>query len=193
MDLFTIQQQICRGDEKALTSLYGLYARRLLHFARLITRSGELSEEVVEDVFVKLWTQRQKIGEINNLAVYLYVAVKNTALNAVSQQARQLIHAPFDDLGIEIDLASHSDPHNLLVTSELLQRMQQVVNALPPRCRMIFKLVREDGLKHREVAEVLNISIHTVDAQMAIAIKKICEALQVSKQQGVPSRPRPRE
>jgi RNA polymerase sigma-70 factor (family 1) len=182
MDLYNIQQQICQGDEKALSTLYGLYARRLLHFARLITRSQESSEEVVEDVFVKLWTQRQKIMEIENLAVYLYVAVKNTALNTISQKARQLIHASFDDLGVEINLSSWSDPYNLLVTSELLQRMQQVVNALPPRCRMIFKLVREDGLRHREVAEVLNISIHTVDAQMAIAIKKICEALQVNRQ-----------
>lgn len=182
MDLFTIQQQICQGDERALSNLYGLYARRLLHFARLITRSHELSEEVVEDVFVKLWTQRQKIMNVENLAVYLYVAVKNTALNAISHKARQFIHASFDDLGVEIDLSSQADPHNLLVTSELLQRMQQVVNALPARCRMIFKLVREDGLRHREVAEVLNISINTVDTQMAIAIKKICEALQVSNQ-----------
>ena len=179
MDLFTIQQQICQGDERALSNLYGLYARRLLHFARHITRSNELSEEVVEDVFVKLWAHRQKIMDIENLAVYLYVAVKNTSLNAISHKARQLIHSSFDDLGIEIDLLSHADPHNLLVTSELLQRMQLVVNALPPRCRMIFKLVREDGLRHREVAEVLNISIHTVDTQMAIAIKKICESLQV--------------
>ena len=191
MDLFTIQQQICRGDERALSNLYGLYARRLLHFARLITRSNELSEEVVEDVFVKLWAQRQKIMDIENLAVYLYVAVKNTALNAISHKARQLIHASFDDLGAEIDLLSHSDPHNLLVTSELLQRMQEAVNALPPRCRMIFKLVREDGLRHREVAEVLNISIHTVDAQMAIAIKKICGALQVNNQR--PGRTKPAE
>lgn len=182
MDLFTIQQQICRGDEKALGTLYGLYSRRLLHFATLITHSPELSEEVVEDVFVKLWAQKQKAAQIDNLAVYLYVAVKNTALNAISRKARELMHAPFDDLGVEIRLGAGSDPHNLLVTSELLQRMQQAVNTLPPRCRMIFKLVREDGLRHREVAEVLNISIHTVDAQMAIAIKKICDILQVDSQ-----------
>lgn len=180
MDLFTIQQLICQGDEKALGTLYGLYARRLLHFANLITHSPELSEEVVEDVFVKLWAQKQKAAQIENLAVYLYVAVKNTALNAISRKARELMHAPFDDLGVEIRLGADSDPHNLLVTSELLQRMQQAVNTLPPRCRMIFKLVREDGLRHREVAEVLNISIHTVDAQMAIAIKKICDILQVN-------------
>ncbi|HVK47326.1 MAG TPA: RNA polymerase sigma-70 factor [Pseudobacter sp.] len=188
MDLFTIQQLICQGDEKALGTLYGLYARRLLHFANLITHSPELSEEVVEDVFVKLWAQKQKAAQIENLAVYLYVAVKNTALNAISRKARELMHAPFDDLGVEIRLGADSDPHNLLVTSELLQRMQQAVNTLPPRCRMIFKLVREDGLRHREVAEVLNISIHTVDAQMAIAIKKICDILQVNSYRTVRSK-----
>jgi len=62
-----------------------------------------------------------------------------------------------------------------------MKRMQQAVDNLPPRCKMIFKLVREDGLKHREVAEILNISLNTVDVQMAIAIKKICTELQVDR------------
>ncbi|WEK33932.1 MAG: RNA polymerase sigma-70 factor [Candidatus Pseudobacter hemicellulosilyticus] len=188
MDLYTIQQQICRGDEQALSTLYGLYARRLLHFARLITRSGDQSEEIVEDVFVKLWTQRHRLAGIDNLAVYLYVAVKNTALNALSRKARQLVLAPFDELDIAISAVP--DPHHLLVSAELLKKMQQAVDGLPPRCRMIFKLVREDGLRHREVAQILNISIHTVDVQMAIAIKKICHALQVGN--NLPARSKPK-
>jgi RNA polymerase sigma factor (sigma-70 family) len=68
-----------------------------------------------------------------------------------------------------------------LVTAEMMKRMQQAVDNLPPRCKMIFKLVREDGLKHREVAEILNISLNTVDVQMAIAIRKICTELNVSR------------
>jgi len=61
-----------------------------------------------------------------------------------------------------------------------MHKMQQAVESLPPRCKMIFKLIREDGLKHKEVAEVLNISVNTVDVQMAIAIKKICTSLQMN-------------
>lgn len=176
-----IQDAICQGHEPALTELYRLFSKRLLHFARVITRSPELAEEIVEDVFVKLWTNRARIPEVENLAVYLYVATKNQALNAVSQKARSLIQAPFDDLDIETSFIT-SDPCNDLITAEIMKKMQEAVDNLPPRCKIIFKLVREDGLKHREVAEVLNISINTVDVQMAIAIKKICTALGIDRQ-----------
>ncbi len=175
-----IQQGIHAGNEQCLAELYKLFSKRLHHFARVITRSPELAEEIVEDVFVKLWSNRQRINEVENLTVYLYVAVKNRALNAISQKANELIKAPFDDLDIETGQVA-TDPYNLLVTAEMMKRMHQAVENLPPRCKMIFKLVREDGLKHREVAEILNISLNTVDVQMAIAIKKICTELQVNK------------
>ena len=178
--LLHIQQGIYAGNEKCLAELYRLFNKRLHHFARVITRSSEMAEEIVEDVFVKLWSNRNRITEVDNLTVYLYVAVKNRSLNAISQKASELIRAPFDDLYIE---TGHmvTDPYNQLVTAEMMKRMQQAVENLPARCKMIFKLIREDGLKHREVAEILNISINTVDVQMAIAIKKICTELQVDR------------
>jgi RNA polymerase sigma-70 factor (family 1) len=180
ISLLHIQEGIYAGNEQCLAELYKLFSKRLHHFARAITRSHETAEEIVEDVFVKLWSNRARINEIENLTVYLYVAVKNRSLNAISQKATELIRAPFDDLDIEAGQLA-TDPYNLLVTAEMMKRMQQAVDNLPPRCKMIFKLVREDGLKHREVAEILNISLNTVDVQMAIAIKKICTELQVNR------------
>jgi len=178
--LWQIQKAIQAGNEQSLAKLYSLFSRRLHHFARVITRSPEIAEEIVEDVFVKLWSNRHKIEDISNLTVYLYVAVKNRSLNAVSKQAKELLHAPFDDLDIETGQPV-ADPYTLLVTAEMMRSMQAAVEALPPRCKMIFKLVREDGLRHREVAEILNVAVNTVDVQMAIAIKKICTALQVDR------------
>jgi len=178
--LWQIQLAIGAGSEQALASLYSLYNRRLHHFARAITRSPEIAEEIVEDVFVKLWSNRHTIHDISNLTVYLYVAVKNRSLNAVAQRAKELLQAPFDDLAIETGPLA-ADPYSLLVTAEMMQKMQAAVEALPPRCKMIFKLVREDGLRHKEVADILNIAVNTVDVQMAIAIKKICTALQVDR------------
>lgn len=178
--LWQIQSAIQAGSEQALARLYSLYSRRLHHFSRIITRSPEAAEEIVEDVFVKLWSNRHKITDISNLTVYLYVAVKNRSLNAVSQKARELLQAPFDDLAIDTGPLA-ADPYSLLVTAEMMQKMHAAVEALPPRCKMIFKLVREDGLRHKEVAEILNITVNTVDVQMAIAIKKICTALQIDR------------
>ena len=67
------------------------------------------------------------------------------------------------------------------IDEEMMTRMRQAIESLPPRCKIIFKLIREDGLKYKEVAEILNISVNTIDVQMAIAVKKICMALHIEK------------
>jgi len=180
VNLNTIQHKLSVSDENALAELYRYYYKKLVQFSKSIVRTNELAEEVVEDVFIKLWCNRVSIHEIQNLNVYLYIAVKNTSLNTLSQKARQLISAPFDFLNIEFE-NELGKPDDLLITAEMMQRMQQAIDALPPRCKMIFKLIREDGLKYKEVAEILNISVNTIDAQMAIAVKKICTSLQIKK------------
>ena len=175
-DLLLMQREISKGNEKAFADLYILFYHKLLHFATVITRSRDVSEEVVEDVFVKLWCNRLNVLSIENLAVYLYVAVKNKSLNTVARKVQAFIQSPFDDP--EIDISHSIDPYNMLVTAEMMEKMRQAIESLPPRCKMIFKLVREDGLKYTEVAEILNISVNTIDVQMAIAVKKICAAMQ---------------
>lgn len=178
-DLRDIQRGIYEGKESALADCYQLLSRKLYYFAKAITRSAEEAEEIVEDVFVKLWCNRYQVMSIDNLTVYLYVSVKNRSLNAVARRANKLIKAPFDELEVEIsELAP--DPYKLLITAEMMKQMQKAVESLPPRCKMIFKLVREDGLKYKEVSEILNISVNTIDAQMAIATKKICTALETA-------------
>jgi RNA polymerase sigma-70 factor (ECF subfamily) len=179
-----LQEKIALGDQHAFTQVYVLFGKRLIIFGTSLVRSREIAEELVEDVFVKLWANRAQIREIENLTVYLYVAVKNKALNKLSQKANELIAAPFDYLDTSMDEFA-ADPYHLLITTEMMSRMQAVIESLPPRCKMIFKLVREDGLKYKEVAEILNISVNTIDVQMAIAVKRICKALHIKK----PSRP----
>lgn len=173
-DLRLIQQGIYDGNEMALTGLYRLFYSKLHYFSQSIVRSPEDAEEIVEDVFVKLWANRQQITTIENLSVYLYVAVKNRSFNLMTRKGRT-ISSP-DLLAADSSIVS-SDPYKLLVEAEMLTRMQAAIELLPPRCKLIFRLIREDGLQYREVAEILNISINTIDAQMAIATKKICTLL----------------
>ena len=175
-----IQLKIADSDEYSLAELYQLYHKRLHNFSRVLTRSDEIAEEVVNDVFVKLWSNRDKISEIENLTVYLYVAVKNRSLNELSRKAKELVNNSFDYFDIELEDNS-GNPHELMVTAEIMQRMQKAIDALPPRCKMVFKLIREDGLKYKEVSQILNISVNTIDVQMAIAVKKICTSLQIEK------------
>ncbi|MBA2500520.1 MAG: RNA polymerase sigma-70 factor [Chitinophagaceae bacterium] len=175
-----IQVKIAAGDQKAFARLYSMYRNKLCRFAYTLIHSKEIAEEIIEDIFVTVWNNRETLTSIENLPVYLYVSVKNRSLNELSRKAKELITAPYDFLDFEIDDEA-ANPQDMMITNEMLQFMQKAVNTLPPRCKMIFKLVREDGLKYKEVSQILNISINTIDVQMAIAVKRICQSLQVEK------------
>jgi RNA polymerase sigma-70 factor (family 1) len=169
--------QIANGDENAFRQIYTQFYKRLYYFAFAMVRTRESAEEIVEDVFVRIWQQREGASAIRNLRIYLYTATKNSALNYLSQKSRQNITEPFDHLDIGLD-GSAGTPEQIMINAETHRKIQTAVEALPPRCKMIFKLVREDGLKYREIAEILNISVNTIDVQMAIAIKKITSAIE---------------
>ncbi|HMI62114.1 MAG TPA: RNA polymerase sigma-70 factor [Puia sp.] len=165
------------GDQTAFRKLYAHFYKRLFHFALALVKIRESAEEIVEDVFVRIWQQRENLHAIKNLRVYLYTATKNSSLNFLSQKARQSITEPFDHIHVGLD-DSAITPEQILITAEIHKKIQKAVEALPPRCKMIFKLVREDGLKYREISEILNISVNTIDAQMAIAVKRITLAIE---------------
>jgi RNA polymerase sigma-70 factor (family 1) len=170
-------QRVANGDETAFRGIYIHFFKRLFQFAFAIVKSREPAEDIIEDIFIRIWQHREDITAIRNLRVYLYTAVKNASLNYLSQKAHQSITEPFDHIHIDFK-ASTGTPEQILIGAEMHRRIASAVEALPPRCKMIFKLVREDGLKYKEIAEVLNISVNTVDVQMAIAIKKIISAIE---------------
>ena len=170
-------QQIAAGNQSAFEQVYNAFYTRLYRFALAMVRTKEPAEEIVEDVFIKIWQQRENVISIQNLKVYLYTATKNTALNYLSRMAKESITEPFDHVQIWLESTSIS-PEQMMITSQMFKKIQEAVDALPPRCKMIFKLVREDGLRYKEIAEILNISVNTIDAQMAIAVKRIATAVQ---------------
>ncbi len=148
---------------------------RLFRLAFIITKSRELSEEIVSDVFIGLWRNRQNITAIKNLKVYLYVAIKNTSFNYLSKLTKSATIS-IDDLDFEPE-QPFVDPEQALVTKEMNQQLYQAVRLLPPRCRMIFKLVKEDGFTYKEAAEILHLSESTIDNQLVIALKKLSKSL----------------
>lgn len=164
-------KEIAVGNEVAFREMYHHFYKRLLQFAFILTKNKEASEELVEDVFIKIWKNRYNADAIHNLKVYLYTATKNTCLNYLSSKANDSINKPFD--AINIVLTEPVCPDQLFIYRETFTKIKNAIETLPPRCKMIFKLVREDGLKYKEVAEVLNVSPNTVDAQMTIAIRRI--------------------
>ena len=175
--------RVAIGDEDAYRQLFRVFYKPLSQFAYTIVKSAEQAEEIASDVFVNVWKNRERLLEIGSLKVYLYVAAKNISLNYLNR--KQLQHFSLDELSVEMTMPD-SNPEHLMISGEMARKMAEAVNKLPPRCKIIYKLVREDGLKYKEVASILEISVNTIDVQMAIAAKKISESLKLYLPQSRP-------
>ncbi len=186
--LAELQQLSLDNNDRAITLLYHHYYQRLYQFALSIVKTKMLAEEVVEDVFIKVWSNPAGFAQINNLSVYLFAAVRNQSLNYLQKEERHATHSLAKEQE-ELQVEQAISPVEYLVLSEMLQSLNVVVDGLPERCRIIFKLVREEGFKYREVAEILNISVNTVNNQMAIAISRICAALQIQRPAATNNKP----
>jgi RNA polymerase sigma-70 factor (family 1) len=164
-----------QSDQQAYARLYISYMPYLLKFASSIIKNRELAEEIVSDVFIKIWQNRTEIGKIENFKLYLYVSTKNTALNYLSRHFRKEIIS-LEEISLNTVMSPYN-PEQLLITADAVKKINHEVNRLPPRCKLIFKLVKEDRLKYNEISRLLNISVKTIDSQMAIALKKISSAI----------------
>lgn len=173
--ILNLQQRIAlHSDQSAYKELYLLFYKPLLQFGYSFVRSHEMAEEIVSDVFVNLWKKRAQITDIQNLRLYLFVSTKNTALNYLRSQKKPLLQAE----QYQVQLQSiYFDPERLMITAEMVNRVQAAIRKLPPRCQLIFKLVKEDGLKYREVAELLSLSVKTVENQIITATRRVGEAI----------------
>ena len=166
-----LQARIATGDEMALSSLYNAYADKLFHFAYAIVHSKEMAEEIIEDVFIKVWQKRSHIATIENFIFYLFVITKNISCNYLRKYNRNKSIC-LNELSLPYYYINVS-PEDLFITSETLQGINKAINELPPQCRIIFKLIKEDGLKYKDVAALLDLNIKTVENQMGIALKKL--------------------
>ena len=171
LGLTILQSQVAIGDTRAFRQIFDALFSNLTKFSFSFVHSKEAATEIVDELFVQLWIKRADIMKINDLRVYLYTATKNASLNYISKKAKQIEFEPYENLQVQMtDVVS---PEQIMITKEMLQKIKEAVDSLPPRCKLIFKFVREDGLSYSEVAEILGLSVKTIDAQMVIAVARI--------------------
>lgn len=171
IDLTLLGERISNDDQLAYRQLFIHFYSKLSKFVMGFTKSKELTDEIVSDVFINLWRRRKNIGDIKNLNLYLYVSAKNITFNYLKKLHREYL-TDLDSVEIEIE-DPFADPGAVLITREMNIKLKAAINDLPPRCKMIFTLVKEDGLSYKQTAQVLNISESTVENQISIALKKI--------------------
>ena len=142
-----------QDDSRAYEQLFRLYYERLRQFAFSFTRSRESAEEVVSDVFMKLWVKRKSLLKIHNKHLYFYICTKNLSLNRIAKEKKNSSFS-LDECEVEIK-SIYYDPEQLMITAEMVRRIQDAINQLPPKCKLIFKMIKDDGFKYKEVAELL--------------------------------------
>lgn len=174
-EILALQQAVAlHSDQDAYNKLFLHFYSSLKDFACTILKSKQLSDEVVSDVFIKIWQKRRTLHDIRNLKMYLFTSTRNTALNYLKKEGLQML--PLEDYWIELR-SIYFNPERLMITEEMIEKIHRAIGELPSRCRLIFKLVKEENLKYREVAQLLDISVKTVENQMTLALKKIGTAI----------------
>ncbi len=160
-----------KGDEIAFRNLFELFAPGLSRFSFSILKSKELSEEAISDVFFKVWVHRDKLSGIENFKAYLFTSARNTALNYLDKEKRGKA-IQLEDLSVSLQI-NEICPESELISKELKAAISKAIDHLPERCKLIYSLAKIEQLKYKEIAQILDISVKTIDHQLTIAIKKI--------------------
>jgi RNA polymerase sigma-70 factor (ECF subfamily) len=167
-------------DHAAFESLFHLLNAGLIKFAQMYVHQKEAAEDIVSDVFAQCWVRRRELREVRAINTYLFVAVKNHSLNHLKKYST-LHHSAWRLVQLEetaeVRLVKPPTPEELLEKKELFFKMERAIEELPQQCRIIFRLVKEEGIKHKEVAEILDISPRTVQTQIFRAMKKLSAVL----------------
>lgn len=174
-DLAPLGKRIANDDQLAYRQLFIQFYNKLSRFVMGFTKSKELTEEIVSDVFINIWRRRKNIEEIKNMKLYLYVSAKNITFNYLKKLHRENL-TDLDAVEIEPE-DPFADPGAAMITREMNMKLKTAINALPPRCKLIYTLIKEDGLTYKQTAQLLGISESTVDNQVSIALKKISGAI----------------
>ncbi|NCU02574.1 MAG: sigma-70 family RNA polymerase sigma factor [Chitinophagaceae bacterium] len=162
-------------DEAAYKELFILLFQSLTRFAEGIVQSKETAEEIVSDVFISIWNDRAKLNAIENLQLYMFVAVKNNAVRKVKQLNRRAT-VSIDQVNVEMD-SLYQTPEEKLLSNETVEKIETAINQLPQRAKLILKLAKEDRMRYKDIALLLNISVKTVDNQLAIALRRLAAAI----------------
>jgi len=163
-------QRIRSGDASAFEALFHAHYSRLFRFLLHFTRSTDLAEELVQELFTSIWTQKRDFNPRGSLRPYLFKMAKNLALDHIRHH--RVLRMKEGEILDEL-LRNVKTPDEQLDNKLLLEELQRAIKKLPHRCRLIFIMSRYDGLKYAEIANILAISKNTVETQISRALKAV--------------------
>ena len=166
-----LAMRIKLGDEQAFELLFRKFYVRLCSFANKFLNDPEDAQEIVQEVFTKIWERRDEIDPEDSLKSYIFKIAQNLSINKLR---RRKVESAYSEIHKLVYIEQHEfSAHESLLARELEENIAHSIGKLPTECRKIFELSRVEGLKYKEIAETLNISIKTVEAQMSKALRSL--------------------
>lgn len=163
-----LASRIKMGDEQAFELLFRTYYSRLCGFANKYLNNPEEAKDIVQEVFEKIWECREDLDPEESLKAYIF---KITSNNSINRLRHRKVVSKYDEIYRLMYVDNREiTPHDSLIAHELVHYLSSAFKKIPPKCRKVFDLSRIDGLKYSEIADTLNISVKTVEAQMSKAL-----------------------
>ena len=172
IDIKAILEMVADDNRLAFTMFYDLYYDQSFRFAYYFLKDTEACREVVAEAFFSVWQSRLKLKDIENIETYLFVTVRNESTRYLTRTTKSQF-VSLDDTSLQFTARENESPDDNLLIEEMEKILNRVIDELPEKCRLIFLLARQDGLKPKEIAERVSINESTVRVQMKIAIDKI--------------------
>lgn len=177
--IYTIMQpDLLLETHKSFSDIYSIYYVRMLRFSQTYVGAEEDAEDIVQNTFLYLWEHLDLLKDIEHPDAFLFTLIKNRCLNFLKHQsyiqAKTSSLKADEELEYQLNLyALEQFDETISSITEVENLLSQTIQKLPERCREIFLLSRIDGLKYKEIAERLNISVNTVENQISIALRKL--------------------
>lgn len=165
------------GDSAAFAGLFRIYQHKLYGFLLRATGSPEMTEDIIQDIFLKLWKDRSNLSQIEQFGGYVYRMAQHQVINSLKRMAKETLI--LNELG-KVQPQTGMDAEARLSLQEVTQSLHQALNKLTPKQKEVYTLSRERGLKHDEIARYLNISPSTVNNHLIEALRLIRQQLRAS-------------
>jgi len=169
-----IIRRIREGDSRQFESLFRSSYVSLVRYARTLVKDQDAAEEIVQDLYYRLWKNREKIEIESSLNGYLYRAVHNLCLHFIDHN--RVVEKYAREMALQSEESPES-PSDIVNYRELQAKIAKILERLPEKCGKIFCMSRFEGLKYSEIAERLSVSVKTVEANMGRALKEFRKAL----------------
>jgi len=165
-----------KRDEEAFKTLFLHFYDDLTHFSTSIIQDETIAEDLVAELMMKVWLMGENLLKVKNIKTYLFIAIKNLSLNVLAKN-KVISSTPL----ASYDLSTVNSPEEILIHKEITLHIDAVIEALPPKCKMAFILVKDNACSYKEAAAIMEVSTNTIDRHIQIALRKIQVALEKIK------------